>query len=189
MFNSEAEASDICIDDSTTILVSVGGCQYSVIVCYSCAPYAPTQMFKIFGYYKIDTSCVSSISEEKVLTALSSEIADNLEFYFGGIINCNLTYPPCGSGNFSEWLVHEFKCWQKYNNNGTIEYQASCNDGDYVCTTQYYYCFDGSYYQQTIRFQDFSGNPNYCPEKLYLIPDPSPGQTSDCGYVETVCDQ
>jgi hypothetical protein len=188
MFNSEARANDICIDDSTTILVFVGGCQYSVIVCYSCAPYGPTQMFKIFGYSKIDTSCVSNISESEVLTTLSTEIADNLDIYFGGILNCNLTYPPCGSGNFSEWIVYEFKCWRKYNNNGSIEYVPNCGGGDVLCVTQYYYCYNGSDYEKTINYQEISGKLSLCPVPVGDVIDPPPGEYSDCFYVDTVCD-
>ena len=173
MFNSEVRA------DTTTIYLTVGGCDYEVTVDYTCSITAgvPSE-YKITSYMLIDSSCVSTLSEDEIAKALGMEISDNVLLYITG---CNWYYTPCDTYS-NPWRKYEYSCWSKsLDANNNVVYEPCYSEGG--CKTEYEYCFDpqtGVVSSRIIVNPTWFGARN-CP--------PPPVDFGDCFKVDTECDQ
>jgi len=129
MFNSEAEA------DTTVTLITVGGCEYRVIVKYECSITAQTPAwFSVTEYKLVDSNCVSTLSPAQIPNALTDSITNNPEIY---IWECNSYYKPCTAG-WSEMSSIEYTCWFTTGNGVYTPCESSVK-----CITITEYCFNG----------------------------------------------
>ena len=132
MFNSEARAGV-----KKTVIISVGGCQYSVDIDYACNPPGPGTMFwSVEEIRKIDSNCVGTLSPSEVPYAISMEIRNNLDYYLWECTASGIA--PCSLGQTKVKSI-EYTCWTLW---GGVTLTACGNSKQCVTITEY--CFDGT---------------------------------------------
>jgi len=132
MFNSEVKA------DTTTIYLTVGGCDYEVTVDYTCSITAgvPSE-YKITSYMLVDSTCTSSLSADDIARALGRKISDNVLLYITG---CNWIYTPCPTYS-NPRRKFEYFCWSScLDTYGNVIHEPCYSEGG--CKTDYTYCFN-----------------------------------------------
>jgi len=177
MFNSEARAYH---PDSTTVIISVGGCDWLVDISFECSITAgvPSE-FAITRFLLANTPCATSLSDDEIARALGRMISDNPLLY---ITACNWYYTPCPTYS-NPWRKQEYKCWSKRLDAFSNVIYEPCYDGG-GCQTEYEHCFDPLTGEVESRkngwFRDYDGTIN-----CDWIPNPPP---NTCFKVWTECD-
>jgi hypothetical protein len=121
--------------DTTTVYLTVGGCEYRVVIEYECSITAQTPAwFSVTEYELVDPNCVSTLSPAQIPNALTDSIADRPDVY---IWECNSYYKPCTAG-LSEMSSIEYTCWFT-----TINGVSTPCESSVKCITITEYCFNG----------------------------------------------
>jgi hypothetical protein len=191
-FYSHAESQGIyCQGDQYTYdyvkIFVVDGCSLEVVVCYRCLPTGPDLSFWIHGWTALPP-CSSSLTPSEIFDELSSQI--KTESFIQELYDaCNkvMTIPPCDESERLQLNYYEYICWMKENVAGQI-YYVNCDYEDVYCYALYDYCVDSNNKLQftIVSGPSVSGNPANCPS-LVIPSDPTPGNTSSCFRLPTLC--
>ncbi|MCX6155367.1 MAG: hypothetical protein NT007_14535 [Candidatus Kapabacteria bacterium] len=185
MFNSfQAKATD-CPPGATLVTrtLNIGICTYHVEICYKCDPAAPNYI-KIFGWAKVPSDCDNGLNSNQEYEALCQQV------YQASFVNALCEMPgPCDEypGGF-HWTFAEQICWFKMNIDGVIWY-FHCNLEDDYCYAGFRLCWDpvkGVFVTLQTSPYEISGNPT-CTTSVLSVPDPLPGNSSECFYLQTPC--
>jgi hypothetical protein len=163
--------------DSTTVIISVGGCDWLVDISFECSITAgvPSE-FAITRFLLANTPCATSLSDDEIARALGRIIADNPLLY---ITACNWSQTPCPTFS-NTWRKYEFKCWSKrQDTNNNVIYEPCLDKGG--CQTEYEYCFDGTNVISMQTNWSYEYGSGDCP--FPVIPQPY----YECFKVETMC--
>lgn len=162
------------------------GCTYEIIVCYECTP-AGMGSFWIHGWTPL-APCTSPSTPDVVFDELNDYVKteDFLDIIFTDCIG-QLSIPPCDGPTRLQISYYEYICWMKENLAGQV-YYVTCDYQDVYCYGIYEYCIDSNNeVQYTLSSgPSVSGNPANCPS-LTVPSDPSPGNTSSCFRLPTLC--
>jgi len=123
----------------TTRLVTVGGCDFNVEICYKCMGIQPGEI-RVWGFTKIDPNCDPGLDENQIAAAIYGTVYSPI--YLNTL--CGLP-GPCESGN-ELWYTEIYEiCWWKTYLNGNIWY-FPCNLENCYCWILKKLCWDGFRY-------------------------------------------
>lgn len=176
-----------------TYTINVGGCDFEVMICWSCNISNIGISLHIKQYRKIDQQCDPGMTQNQILEAFHDYITEP------GFITANLCggeflYEPCDEVNadnfdFDVWYVG---CWHKWKDDaegyGYVWY-VPCLEGSDLCLVFYKLCWNDEIglVRYIVNDPPRYSWPSVCPTTPEP-PDPiNPGDETDCWHVSTPC--
>jgi len=178
-------------DQSKTVTITVGGCDYSVKVCFKCeAGTNPGPLVTVYSITKLDT-CNPGMTETKVIQAIydtvfqANWLATNTCDTIGP---CD--FPPPGG---TWYTLYYYMCWGKATD---LQYPNTVRmmpcwwgESGVYCSELWRICWDENeqkYVRTKYGDSDISGT-FFCEGEDEIPEDPEPGQKSICWELPTPC--
>ncbi|MFY8161801.1 MAG: hypothetical protein ACOVNU_10765 [Candidatus Kapaibacteriota bacterium] len=166
-------------------IININGCNYSVNVCYKCAPTAldATEFDILSPLDPINPSCTQTWTEDQVINYAYNQVRQRI--YLTSLCEAR----PCDQTPKSRIKFVQYACWEYYrDSNGNLHLQACVNDAK--CEVEYEVCNNGSALEWTIFSTNWvaSTTPT-CSYPNSTIPIPQDNNTSSgCYRISTPCD-
>ncbi len=171
--------------DEKVVPITVGAFVYNVRICYKCSPDDPPDI-RVFGFTKITPGQPPETYNE-IFEQICNQVF-HPDFIASEL--CSDPIHPCGSDDWIYITKTYYKCWNKSNNSGTIRFLPCLTNWNCICTYVVRLCWDSGTNQYLQ--EDYYGPELVCtipcPDiEEYQVPDPLPGETSECFYLWTPC--
>jgi hypothetical protein len=184
-----------CPDASYTerfVNLWVGGCEYSVQICFKCAGVNPYSHVNVMGFKKINPSCNTSMNTQQIFELICQQVYD--PNYLRTFICVNEQIVPCEPTDGGIYYAfYREMCWRKVLlPDGTIDY-STCNLANTYCWEFWKMCYDPTLPPPHIRYTllygpDYSGQYEELCEGEDEPSDPTViGIYSTCFELHTPC--
>lgn len=165
--------------------LTVDGCDYVVLVCYTCRYALPGEAY-IQDYFNL-TECSTTLNPNEVFQGIMSQISNYAYLWFD---HCQGNVPPCNGKERTEITFNIPICWQAIciSNSPLKHLYQQCED-ESECFVTYSYCKDlfNNVHKEVKEFYP-SGTRTCVLEGHEILPLPtSLGDSTDCYIIHTPC--
>ena len=171
---------------TTTLAMSVYGCDFFVEVCYICPPQGITNGSFMVRKFDLQSSCSIQVSFSEIFDEIYRQLYSN---YYVNVL-CPNPIPPCDHSERYEIEVVAPVCWKLVNDNDTFSFRA-CDDTA-ICEYILRMCKDLE--NESLKVEVVNINlvgTIICTEPFPVIEDLmqqlNTNEESDCYFVKTPC--